>query len=330
MIHQGYESLHNHTTASDGSQTHEELLATAEKYQFGIIAFTDHDMLPSEKKMQELAAYKGPVQWHIGCEISSGWPSEIGGGAASMFHIVGLFTDPRDQALREHCRLAAEARIERMREIVTNLRNIGLTISVDDCLAASGGESVGRPHIVKALLGHEQNRIVIDDIRQKMRRAAEHDSAIQEKYARMMEQEPEKHAYTLFLSDDSFVPGVYVDYQYWTDMDKSVSLIRGAGGIAILAHWPTIKKKVPLATIGEYIQQGRLDGIEVASGFLGADAADDEQNMQQLADTLGCIQTIGIDAHRETDFASFVADKPAAAQASIGQTARILQKLKEK
>lgn len=325
-----YESLHNHTTSSDGTQSHLELLATAAQFEFSHIAFTDHDMLPNEATLQQLAAYNGPVQWSIGCEISSGWPKELGGGPGSMFHILGLFVDPRNNALLQHCRQAMEARVTRMEAIVRNLRALGLTISVDDCLKMSGGEAVGRPHIVRALLSHGENTAVIDDIRQQMQQAAQTDDALREKYNIMMAQPTEKHAYTLFLSNDSFIKDIYVDYQYWTDMDKSVQLIRQAGGVAILAHWPTVKKKLPIEEIKRFIAEDRFDGLEVASGFTGSGMSDDELLMQRTADELGCMQTIGIDAHHAEDFTHFVTEKPETAKMSISQTARLLQAIEEK
>jgi predicted metal-dependent phosphoesterase TrpH len=72
-----YESLHNHTTASDGTQTYAQVLETARVNDIGVVAFTDHDMLPSEVDVTALRAYEGPVKWLIGCEISSGRPAII-------------------------------------------------------------------------------------------------------------------------------------------------------------------------------------------------------------------------------------------------------------
>ena len=109
-----YESLHNHTTISDGRQTYAEVLATGEANGFGVMAFTDHDILPSPADLQKLREYQGPVKWLLGCEISSGLPKELGGGPASMFHILGLFTDPTYQPLLDHSKLALAARSERM------------------------------------------------------------------------------------------------------------------------------------------------------------------------------------------------------------------------
>jgi len=105
------------------------MLANAEKNGFGVIAFTDHDILPSKEKLAELKSYKGPVKWFIGCEITSGLPKELGGGPASMFHILGLFVDPLNKELLAHSKKALAARAERMERIVENLRGIGFKIN---------------------------------------------------------------------------------------------------------------------------------------------------------------------------------------------------------
>src|SRR5262245_56689114 len=104
-----YESLHNHTTASDGTQTYAQVLETARRCGIGVVAFTDHDMLPSETEVERLRQYDGPVKWLIGCEISSGLPRELGGGPTSSLHVLGLFCDPGNAALREHCARAQAA-----------------------------------------------------------------------------------------------------------------------------------------------------------------------------------------------------------------------------
>jgi hypothetical protein len=230
-----YESLHNHTTASDGTQTYAEVLDSARVNGLGVVAFTDHDMLPSEAEVGRLREYTGPVNWVIGCEISSGLPLELGGGATSSLHILGLFTDPTNEALREHCRKAQVARTERMERIVTNLKGLGFKISVDDCLKASGGETVGRPHIVRALNTYPENATIIDDLRAEMEAAAVQSASVAMDYAHMLERPASDYPYRLFLSDDAFVPGVYVDYLYTVDMDAAVKLIRDAGGVAVVA-----------------------------------------------------------------------------------------------
>jgi predicted metal-dependent phosphoesterase TrpH len=225
---------------SDGTQTYLEVLESARRNKVGVVAFTDHDTLPSAADLEILKAYEGPVQWLLGCEISSGLPVELGGGVTSSLHILGLFTDPTNRPLLDHCVKAVAARNERMQRIVVNLKGLGFTISVEDCLAASGGETVGRPHIVRALNSHPENSAIIEQMKADMEKAAVGSAIVAMNYAHMMERPASDYPYRLFLSDDAFIPDIYVDYLYSIDMDKAVALIRGAGGQAIVAHWYTV------------------------------------------------------------------------------------------
>ncbi len=322
-----YESLHNHTTASDGAQSYAEVLATAEANHIGVVAFTDHDMLPSAADLKALKAYQGPVKWLLGCEISSGLPKELGGGPASMFHIVGLFTDPTHRPLLDHCRQAVAARTERMERIVANLRRLGFTITVDDCLSASGGEGVGRPHIVKALAMHPKNEPIIEGLRADMEYAARLDATTAMAYMQMMQRDKSDYPYRLFLSDDSFIPGVYVDYLYSIDMDASVKLIRDAGGVAILAHWPTIWRKITPALLDQFLAEKRLDGVEIRSGFMDTEVERAERELTAMATKHHALTTIGIDGHREVDIERFVKDRDLAGK-TVGQTQNLIAKLK--
>ncbi len=58
-----YESLHNHTKISDGLQNHLDVLKTAEKFGYGVIAFTDHDAVPNSAIIKQLKTHKGSVKW---------------------------------------------------------------------------------------------------------------------------------------------------------------------------------------------------------------------------------------------------------------------------
>lgn len=326
-----YESLHNHTNISDGAQSHLDVLKTAEKYGFRTVAFTDHDILPNEEQLQKLKEYKGPMNWFIGCEISSGLPKELGGGPTSMFHILGLFTDPFNADLKKHSELALKARKDRMERIVENLNNLGFTITVEDCLRASKGESVGRPHIVEALLEYARNIELMEDMRKDMEKESENNPILKKKYDGMMKQAETKgvsaYPYGIFLSDDAFIPGTYVDYTYSTDMDKSVELIRNAGGVAILAHWGTIKHKISIEMVEQFLKEGRLDGVEVASGFSVETNNEHTELLKKVARKTNSLQTVGIDAHRPKDFASFAKAKEVAGE-TVGQTQNIVERIK--
>jgi predicted metal-dependent phosphoesterase TrpH len=325
-----FESLHNHTNLSDGQLTPLELLKAAEQNNFGIIAITEHDVLPGPDVLNQLRKYSGPVKWLIGCEISSGLPKELGGGTASMFHILGLFTDPTDQNLLEHSRKALEARLERMEKLVGNLRQLGLSISAADCLAEAGGESVGRPHIVAALLKHAHNLPVIEALRQQMETAAAHDESTAVDYKEMMRRHDTGQGvaalpFGIFLSDKAFIKDVYVDYSYWTDMDDSVKLIRDAGGVAFIAHWPTIENKIDATLLKKFLTEGRLDGVELATGFVGPATKDKTATLWQLAESTGAATVIGVDGHQAGDIERFV-ETAGFADQTIGQTQRLIDR----
>ena len=322
-----YESLHNHTTASDGRQTYAEVLATAKRVGFGTVAFTDHDMLPSKSDLAFLRDYDGPVKWLLGCEVSSGLPTELGGSKAGMMHVLGLFTDPENEALREHSRKAVSARPKRMELMVANLRNLGFTISVDDCMEVSGGENVGRPHIVRALNSHPENAVIIENLMKQMQDAAKTDSAIAMHYMYMMGRRPSDYPFELFLSDNSYIKGIYVDYLYAIDLDDSVRLIREAGGRAAIAHWWTYQSKIDPVAMEDLLKTGRLDFVEVCSGAITERVERYGKLVGEMAARLKLPQTIGVDGHIESDMVSYARERDLM-ERSVGQTDRFIEAYK--
>ena len=322
-----YESLHNHTTASDGHLDHLDLLAKGYAEGFGLMAFTDHDVLPNDEALAKLKTYDGPMKWLTGVEISSGLPKELGGGAASMFHILGLFVDPHNEALMEHCRLAVAARNERMERIVANLRSLGFDITEADCLADSGGEAVGRKNISRALYRSKGYDEVMNRLRNMMAKEAVEDLDVAMQYSRMMDGPASDHAFVLFLSNDSYIEDVYVDYLYSIDMDDSVKLIREAGGIAILAHWETIEKQVSLEMLEGFLKDKRLDGVELRTSFTADNQDSLEASLREIAERTGAVMTYGIDGHANKDIESFGRNQPLA-ERTIGQTAKLVERFK--
>lgn len=317
-----YESLHTHTLISDGQQTHLEVLATAKKYGFGLIVFTDHDILPRTSDLRMLEKYSDEVKWKIGIEISAGWPQELGGGPANLLHVLALDIDPDNRALQAYCQEATEARTERMRRTVTNLKGQGFNISLDRCLDIAGEGAAASPHLVRALLEHEKNQTILLDLFQEMQMVAGKPNAepklIQQfadlKY-RYEEQGPKALVYGLLLSTEAYVPGIYVPYLFFKDLDQTVSLIRQAGGVAILAHWPTVRQKIDEPALDKMLGANRLDGLEVRSGFTASPTVeDDEKALKQIASQHNKLITIGIDSHEEADFEKFVSNQDLAAK----------------
>jgi predicted metal-dependent phosphoesterase TrpH len=325
-----FESLHNHTTSSDGVLTREQLLRVAEKNGIGIVAFTEHDWLPSQEVLAKTRRYNGPVRWMMGVEISSGMPLELGGGPNSGIHLVTPFVDPTNTLLKKHCSLAMQSRQERVVETVRNLKGLGFRITVEDCKRESAGGSLVRPHIVRAILRHQENLPMIEELRAKMEKASHGDRAIKVKYDQMMsgfkKKGIENLPYNLFLTDGAFIPNILADSDYWKDMDSCVQMIRDAGGVAILAHWHSCMANIDAAMLEGMIKDNRLDGLEVKFTNKGGDLSSVEATLQAIADRTDCIQTISLDAHNEQEVEWFARDLPLA-EASMGQTQRIIDRV---
>jgi predicted metal-dependent phosphoesterase TrpH len=300
------QSLHSHTTNSDGKLTPLELLNTAKKYNFNTIAITDHDSVLKNKQVNEIKDIKD-IRWISGIEISSGWPLDLGGGSSSSFHIVGLFVDYNNSELKDYCKKAQEARIERMRRMTKNLNNISLKITENDCIKESGGETVGRPHIVKALMKYEENIKRMHEIKEDLRKASIRDNNLKEKYNQILESPIDRWPYLLFLTEDSFINDVYVDYLFYSDFDNTVKLIRNAGGVALIAHYFSCMKKITPEYLEKIIKEKRIDGLETIYGLFAYGTSEEEyiketeKITKDIVNKYKCIEGGGADIHTENE-----------------------------
>ncbi|MBL7156419.1 MAG: PHP domain-containing protein [Candidatus Pacebacteria bacterium] len=322
-----YENLHCHTKTSDGDLSYKQVLDVCANNNISIVAFCDHDALPDKKAMQVLENNRShKTKWIVGTEISSGLPKEINNGPASDFHIVGLFLDPFNKDIIEHCKKAQQFRIQRMEKMVKNLKFLGFDITKDNCLKESGSKTVGRSSIVAVLKQKQKNLKIIEQLRNKMAKQAEYNKIIKEKYDEMMIRGETQYPYVLFLSNNAFIPDIFVDHLYWIDMDKSVDIIRNAGGIAISAHWSFSKHRVNTQMIEKFFQEKRLDGGEIVFGIgiEGEEIKKDRKIMENLIKKYNMIQTGGGDSHTKQDFEFFVQQKELA-EKTIGMTQKIIK-----
>lgn len=322
------ESLHTHTTLSDGKLTHRELFLLADSLGVSVLAFTDHDAVPSPEIMRELETLRDrKTKWVIGTEMTADLPSELKPNSAAI-HIIGLFIDPTNEAMLEHCRRAQESRIKRMHSIVDGLKKFGFTVSAQDCLEASGGDSIGRPHIVQALNKYPENNVVLEKIRLEMAHEAESNPVLQSRYNKMMERGVSGYYYTLVLSPDSF-RSAYFEHDYMPNLDEAVALIRGAGGIASIAHYYTIRSKMPLEFFDKLLKEKRIDGAEIIYGLRGYGTSsentlnEERATLRKIIAQHDAIATGGSDAHTREDLEKYATESWFSDE-SIGLTEKIL------
>lgn len=180
-------------------------------------------------------------------------------------HLLGYFIDHRDPELLARLSEFRTRRDERGRRIVERInrrlaRQKRSGLDYDE-IAAAAGETFGRPHIARALIARG--------------------------YAHDMED-----AFTGYL-----VP-CNVPKQYFP-MAEAISLVKRTGGVAVLAHPPSIATDRPLLRrlIGELVDLG-LDGLEVFSNLC---YKDDMLFFEGVAAELGLLMTGGSDFHGGED-----------------------------
>jgi hypothetical protein len=216
-----------------------------------------------------------------------------------------------------------------MQRIVANLQGLGFKITTDDCLQASGGESVGRPHIVQALFSHPKNEEIIDQLVSQFKTAAQKDASLKHKYRQMISDSRGKpgYVYYLFLTHDALIPGIYVPYLYSTPLDEAVKLIRNAGGVSFLAHWSFEKQKLNPQLLEQLFRQNRLDGAEILYGMptdfeTFPDLIKDMEIVRQLTEKHQRLQSGGGDLHTPDHFSDFV--NGPTAKFTVGLTQKLI------
>lgn len=136
--------LHTHSTASDGTDAPEEVVAQAAAAGLDVVALTDHDTTSGWGAAAEAAIAHG-IDLVPGMEISC---TAFG----VSVHLLSYLHDPGDQTLLRELAHARESRGSRARRIVDRLgREMPLTWDDVRGVVAEGA-TVGRPHIADAMV----------------------------------------------------------------------------------------------------------------------------------------------------------------------------------
>ena len=208
--------LHVHTYFSDSTSSPSEVVARAVKEGFSAIAITDHDNIDGITPTIKVAR-NFPLEIVPGIELTS----EVDG---LEVHILGYFFDYKSEKLAKRLSAIKEARIKRIFEMCSRLKDLGVSIEPKEVFDLAGRGSVGRLHLARVLL---QKGFI---------------ASIAE-------------AFYKYIGDKcpAYVARFYLSPQ------EAISLIKELGGLAVLAH-PYILSNDDL--IVEFIQAG-LRGIEV-------------------------------------------------------------------
>ncbi len=208
--------LHIHSTASDGLLSPSQVVRSALELGLVTIALTDHDTTSGITEAQQAAEGTG-LEVIPGVEINSE-------GEWGDLHFLGYYIDPENPFLRRRLEAMRDARLGRARKMIEKLAQMGMPLDWEEVRALAGGESVGRPHIARALV----NRGYVTSLQE---------------------------AFDRYISNDgpAYVPRLRLT------PPEVIEAIHRAGGVAVLAH-PAHSGVVD--RIPEFVSLG-LEGVEV-------------------------------------------------------------------
>ena len=249
----GYIDLHLHTTASDGVLSPSEIVRYAKTKGLQAIAITDHDTIEG---LEEGLGEGARVDFEVipGVEISA----EHSPGS---MHLLGYFFDIYHPLLRERLQYLQKARAERNPKIAENLRRLGIRVTFEEVVEASGGGQVGRPHFAQVLL--------------------------EKGYVRSFQE-----AFDRFLKKGA---PAYVDKVRFSPKE-ALRFITEANGVAVLAHPKTLGVNGFSALeslLTKLVEEG-LKGIEV---YYPEHSAAEVAQFKALAERMGLLMTGGTDYH---------------------------------
>ena len=255
-----YIDLHMHSTASDGTLSPAQIVASAmaeagNKKEPVVIALTDHDTVAGIPEfMKEAEKYKERLTAVPGVEISTDYHGvEI--------HVLGYNIDIHNAALLERLKVCRGSRDGRNEKIIQKLQEQGIQITMDDIRPADPNETIARPHIAKQLLKKHYVSSV-------------------------------KEAFDKYLAEGRCC---YVE-RIMPTPQEAISLIKNSGGIAVLAHLMYYKKldAAQKATLAAELKEAGLDGIET---YYNTYTPEEEEFVKSLAKEHALLRTGGTDFH---------------------------------
>ena len=213
--------LHVHSTASDGSDSPGELVRLAVDAGLSAIAITDHDTTQGLKEAS-CEAEKNSFELIPGVELSASFTK-------GNMHILGYFIDENEELFKSTLKRVQVARAERNPKILKKLKDLGITVTMDELWEISKGGQIGRPHIARVMVEKGYVKSVSDAFERYLKRGAK-----------------------------AYAPKSILG------PNEAIKVIKGAGGIPVLAHPFSLlaRDREELFAIVESLKKEGLMGVE--------------------------------------------------------------------
>jgi predicted metal-dependent phosphoesterase TrpH len=211
----GFVDLHCHSTASDGTLPPREVVQLARESNLSALALTDHDTVEGCARMSG-ACQTHNIEFIPATELTA----EVDG---IELHMLGYFLNIESPELLEEIRRFQHGRTERIKEIVSRLKQLNVPLEEEDVFSLANCNSPGRPHVARAL--------------------------IERKVCNSLDE-----AFERFLKKNrpAWVP------KQKMSAEGALQIIHDAGGLAVLAHPGLARSEEAIPAL---IEAG-LDGIE--------------------------------------------------------------------
>jgi predicted metal-dependent phosphoesterase TrpH len=176
-------------------------------------------------------------------------------------HLLGYFLDIHHPLLNERLAYLQKARAERNPKIVEELNRLGIKVTYEDVIKASGGGQVGRPHFAQVLLERGYVR------------------SIQEAFER-------------FLKKGA--PAYHDKFRF--KAEEAIHFIQEVNGVTVIGHPNTLGASGTSeldALLSQLVKEG-LKGIEV---YYPEHSPAEVATYKFLAEKYGLVMTGGTDYH---------------------------------
>ncbi|MBF8267407.1 MAG: hypothetical protein HW388_915 [Dehalococcoidia bacterium] len=213
--------LHLHTTFSDGRLTPLQLVELVGQRGLRVVAITDHDSTEGLPQALEAARRFPHLTVIPGVELSTDIPG-------NEIHVLGYFLRYSDPGFQRTLQEFRNGRVERAREMVSKLAELGVPVEWERVLELADGGSVGRPHIAQAM--------------------------VERGYIRLPQE-----AFVKYIGRNGLA---YAERPKLTPAD-AVRMIRGVDGLPVLAHPREVEN---LESILPELEAAGLVGMEVHYG----------------------------------------------------------------
>lgn len=246
--------LHIHSLFSDGQYTPAELIQKAVKKNISVIALTDHDTTDGVDEGKS-AAEKAGITFVSGIELDINRPN-------CEFHLLGLALQAVSPELDSIIKSLQKSRIERNEQILTHMKNDGISVTMEEIQKEFPCKSLGRPHFAAWL---EKNGIV----------------------------KSQQDAFNTYLSRGKpwFVE------RTGAELDEAIDAIYKSGGVPVLAHpmslylsWKNLEQTLP------ELKEHGIAGLEA---FHPGARVTECLRLEELAKKYGFFVTAGSDFHGE-------------------------------